>query len=73
MVSNLALLCLANVFATFQKIGRFFPNHLVTLSATERERGCCEGVIPKSTCSKLLVQNFSNCGFAEDLKDLKVF
>jgi hypothetical protein len=31
MVSNLALLCLANVFATFQKIGRIFPNHLVTL------------------------------------------
>jgi len=31
MVSNLALLCLANVLATFQKIGQFFPNHLVTL------------------------------------------
>jgi hypothetical protein len=31
MVSNLALLCLANVLATFLKIGCFFPNHLVTL------------------------------------------
>jgi hypothetical protein len=36
MVFNLALLCLANVFATFQKIGRFFPNHLVTLPTTEQ-------------------------------------
>jgi len=31
MVSNLALFCLATYLATFQKIGRFFPNHLVTL------------------------------------------
>jgi len=30
-VRNLALFCLATVSATFQKIGRFFPNHLVTL------------------------------------------
>jgi hypothetical protein len=34
MVSNLALLCLANVLATFQKIGPFFLNHLVTLATT---------------------------------------
>jgi len=32
MVSNLALFCLATVLATFQKIGQFFPNHLVTLA-----------------------------------------
>jgi hypothetical protein len=32
MVSNLALFCLTTVWATFQKIGQFFPNHLVTLS-----------------------------------------
>jgi hypothetical protein len=31
MVSNLALLCLATVLATFKKIGSFFPNYLVTL------------------------------------------
>jgi hypothetical protein len=31
MVSNLALFCLATYLATFQKIERFFPNHLVTL------------------------------------------
>jgi hypothetical protein len=31
MVSNLALFYLATYLATFQKIGRFFPNHLVTL------------------------------------------
>jgi hypothetical protein len=29
MVSNLALFCLATYLATFQKIGQFFPNHLV--------------------------------------------
>ncbi len=27
----MALFCLATYLATFQKIGRFFPNHLVTL------------------------------------------
>jgi hypothetical protein len=32
MVSNLALFCLTTYLATFQKIGRFFPNHLVTLA-----------------------------------------
>ncbi len=32
MVSNLALFCLATYLATFSKIGRFFPNHLVTLT-----------------------------------------
>ncbi len=32
MVSNLALFCLATYLATFKKIGRFFPNHLVTLA-----------------------------------------
>jgi hypothetical protein len=31
MVSNLALFCLTTVLATFQNIGRFFPNHVVTL------------------------------------------
>jgi hypothetical protein len=31
MVSNLALFYLATYLATFQKIGQFFPNHLVTL------------------------------------------
>ncbi len=31
MVSTSALFCLATVLATFQKIGQFFPNHLVTL------------------------------------------
>jgi hypothetical protein len=31
MVFNLALFCLATYLATFQKIGQFFPNHLVTL------------------------------------------
>jgi hypothetical protein len=31
MFSNLALFCLATVLATFQKIGQFFPKHLVTL------------------------------------------
>jgi hypothetical protein len=30
-VSNVALFCLATVSTTFKKIGRFFPNHLVTL------------------------------------------
>jgi hypothetical protein len=34
MVSNLAVFRLATYLATFQKIGRFFPNHLVTLVAT---------------------------------------
>jgi hypothetical protein len=34
MISNLALFCLA----TFQKIGQFFPNHLVTLPATHKYR-----------------------------------
>jgi hypothetical protein len=33
MVSNLAVFPLATYLATFQKIGRFFPNHLVTLFA----------------------------------------
>ncbi len=32
MVSNLALFCLVTVLATFQKIGQFIPNHLVTLA-----------------------------------------
>jgi hypothetical protein len=27
----LALFCFATYLATFQKIGRFFPNHLVNL------------------------------------------
>ena len=36
MVSNLALFCLATYLATFQKIGRFFPNHLVTLPLTQQ-------------------------------------
>ncbi len=31
MVSNLALFYLATYLATFQKIGQYFPNHLVTL------------------------------------------
>jgi hypothetical protein len=31
MVSNWALFSLATVLATFQKIGQFFPNHLITL------------------------------------------
>ena len=31
MVSNLALFYVATYLATFQKIGQFFPNHLVTL------------------------------------------
>ncbi len=31
MVSNLALFCFSMYLATFQRIGRFFPNHLVTL------------------------------------------
>jgi hypothetical protein len=35
MVSNLALFCLAMYLATFQRIGQFFPNHLVTLSRME--------------------------------------
>jgi hypothetical protein len=41
MVSNLALFCLATFLATFQKLGDFFPNHLVTLKeikTTERQR-----------------------------------
>jgi hypothetical protein len=29
----LALFCLATYLATFQKIGTFFPDHLVTLLA----------------------------------------
>jgi hypothetical protein len=37
MVSNLALFCLAAYLATFQNIGQFFPNHLVTLLEGERE------------------------------------
>jgi hypothetical protein len=32
---NLALFCLATVLATFQKIGRFFPNRLVTLDTNK--------------------------------------
>jgi hypothetical protein len=36
MVSNLGLFCLATVLATFQKIGQFFPNHLVTLDGTKK-------------------------------------
>jgi hypothetical protein len=35
MFSNLALFCLVPYLATFQKIGWFFPNHLVTLSEIE--------------------------------------
>jgi hypothetical protein len=35
MVSKLALFCLATVLATFEKIGQFFPNHLVTLNQTK--------------------------------------
>jgi hypothetical protein len=35
MVSNLALFCLATYLATFQKIGQFFPNHLVTLEVID--------------------------------------
>jgi hypothetical protein len=35
----LALFCLATVLSTFQKIGRFFPNHLVTLIASDKEKG----------------------------------
>jgi len=35
MVSNLALFCLATYLATFQKIGQFFLNHLVTLIQNE--------------------------------------
>jgi hypothetical protein len=37
MVSNLGLFCLATVLATFQKIGWFFPNHLVTLDGTKKK------------------------------------
>ncbi len=36
MLSNLALFCLATVLATFWKIGRFFPNHLVTLHVSSK-------------------------------------
>jgi hypothetical protein len=32
MVSNLVLFCLETYLATFQKIGQFFPNYLVTLA-----------------------------------------
>ncbi len=35
MVFNLALFCLATYLATFQKIGQFFPDHLVTLLARD--------------------------------------
>jgi hypothetical protein len=38
MVSNLALFCLATYLATFQKIGRFFPNHLVILPPNDTFR-----------------------------------
>jgi hypothetical protein len=31
MVSNFSLFCLETYLATFQKIGNFFPNHLVIL------------------------------------------
>jgi hypothetical protein len=37
MVSNLALFSLATVLATFQKIGLFFPNHLVTLTIIDKK------------------------------------
>jgi hypothetical protein len=36
MISNLALFCLATVWATFKKIGQFFPNYLVTLVGKAR-------------------------------------
>ncbi len=32
IVSNLALFCLETYLVTFQKIGQFFENHLVTLN-----------------------------------------
>jgi hypothetical protein len=38
MVYNLALFCFATVWATFQKIGQFFPNHLVTLVMSFTQR-----------------------------------
>jgi hypothetical protein len=40
MVSNWALFCLATDLATFQKIGRFVPNHLVTLPPTSQVGNC---------------------------------
>jgi hypothetical protein len=45
MVSNLALFCLATVLVTFQKIGLFFPNHLVTLVVSQM----C-GATPQAYC-----------------------
>jgi len=42
MVSNSTLFCLATVLATFQKIGQFFPNHLVTLLPTQEENASTE-------------------------------
>jgi hypothetical protein len=52
MVSNLALFCLA----TFQKIGQFFPTHLVTLMVTNRsEKHGALTVIKNPNLSHLIV------------------
>jgi hypothetical protein len=48
MVSNLALFCLATVLATFQKIGQFFPNHLVTMLVTQLFLARAKDKSPKS-------------------------
>jgi hypothetical protein len=40
MISNLALFCLATYLVTFQKIGQFFPNHLVTLKILQNMIKC---------------------------------
>jgi hypothetical protein len=47
MVSNSALFCLATYLATFQKMGQFFPNHLVTLLA--KDKRVCPSVGPSAT------------------------
>jgi hypothetical protein len=38
MVSILALFYLATYLTTFQKIGQFFPNHLITLLVYDQTR-----------------------------------
>ena len=66
MVSNLALFCLATVWATFWKIGWFFPNHMVTLESTDSSNDCLEQlflsaiVCWKNTCENAWDSN-SGC------------
>ncbi len=55
MVSNLALFCAATCLATFQKIGRFFPNHLVTLNVIHNFQISNEILLEKIRIRKVVI------------------